>query len=124
MRGAQHSTLGNRSKGVQDRRLPASFEHRFNGAFPFIPTYNVPVPLTELQSWAQSAEELQRMVPILRDLKENGRVIACLTWIVDPVTGKTVFLYLADRYRDETDQYENDLSLGDPAKWKTPATLA
>ncbi|KAF8132120.1 hypothetical protein K438DRAFT_1788099 [Mycena galopus ATCC 62051] len=64
----------------------------------FIPTFNTPMPLADLQSRARSDKELQRVVPIIRDLKENGKVIACSVQVVDLLTGKTIFLYLADCY--------------------------
>ncbi|KAJ7812216.1 hypothetical protein B0H14DRAFT_3150424 [Mycena olivaceomarginata] len=109
------STLGKRSKVAQDQRLFTSYEHRLSAVLAFIPTFNAPVPLAELKSWAKSDEELQRVVPIIRDLEENGKVIACSTRVVDPLTGQTMFLYLADRYGDDREHYENDQSLGDPA---------
>ncbi|KAF8129683.1 hypothetical protein K438DRAFT_1789025 [Mycena galopus ATCC 62051] len=41
-------------------------------------------------SKAKSDKELRRVVPIIRDLEENGKVIACSTWVVDPLTGKAI----------------------------------
>jgi hypothetical protein len=90
---------------------------------PLIPTYYAPVPLDELKSRAKSADELQRIVRIVRDLKENGKVISYSTRVVDPLTDKTIFLYLGNRYHNETDQYENELSLGDLDKeFKKPVS--
>jgi hypothetical protein len=74
------------------------------------------VPLAELKSRAKSTDKLQRVVRIVRDLKENGKVILCSTRVVDRLTEKTIFLYLGNHYYDETDQYENKLGLGDPDK--------
>ncbi|KAJ7878160.1 hypothetical protein B0H14DRAFT_2567424 [Mycena olivaceomarginata] len=92
------------------------FEQRFKGSFPHIPTYYAPVPLAELKSRAKSTDELQRVVRIVRDLKENGKVISCSMQVVDRLTEKTIFLCLGNRYYDETDQYDNELGLGDPDK--------
>ncbi|KAJ7870286.1 hypothetical protein B0H14DRAFT_3440119 [Mycena olivaceomarginata] len=113
---AQRSTLGNRSKKAQDKRLPVCFRQRFKGLFPLISTYYAPVPLAELKLRAKSTDELQRVVRIVRDLKENGKVISCSMWVVDRLTEKTIFLYLGKHYYDETDQYDNELGLGDPDK--------
>jgi hypothetical protein len=74
------------------------------------------VLLAELKLWAKSTDKLQWVVRIVRDLKENGKVILCSTQVVDRLTEKTISLYLGNRYYDETDQYENKLGLGDPDK--------
>jgi hypothetical protein len=59
----------------------------------------------------------------VRNLKENGKVILCSMRVVDSLTDKTIFLYLANRYYDETDQYANELGLGDLNKgFKKPVS--
>ncbi|KAJ6603786.1 hypothetical protein B0H10DRAFT_2078693 [Mycena sp. CBHHK59/15] len=114
--GGPSSTLSNRSKAAQDKLLPASFEHRLRAAFPLIPTYRSPLTLAELKSRAKSTKELERVVPIVRRLVEEGRVISCSTRLVDPHTGQTLFLYLGDRYGDDSVQYVNHEGLGDSRK--------
>ncbi|KAJ6612994.1 hypothetical protein B0H10DRAFT_259094 [Mycena sp. CBHHK59/15] len=114
--GGPSSTLSNRSKAAQDKLLPAAFEHRLRAAFPLIPTYRSPLTLAELKSRAKSAKELERVVPIVRRLVEEGRVISCSTRLVDPHTGQTLFLYLGDRYGDNSVQYVNHEGLGDSRK--------
>ncbi|KAJ7465205.1 hypothetical protein FB451DRAFT_1402915 [Mycena latifolia] len=49
----------------------------------------------------------------MQELIANGRVISCSTWLVDHETGKTLLLYLGNRYRGEHEQYENNEGLGD-----------
>ncbi|KAJ7690424.1 hypothetical protein B0H17DRAFT_1201755 [Mycena rosella] len=72
--------------------------------------------LAELKSRAKSTTELQRVIPIVQRLVEEGRVISCSTRLVDLDTGHTLFLYLGDRYGDDSMQYVNHEGLGDSRK--------
>ncbi len=111
--GGRRSALGNRSVAAQEERAPDAFERRLRAALPFIPTYVAPMSLAELKLRANTDKEMQRAIPLWRDLIADGRVISASTRIVDPVTGKTLFLYLGERYGDDRTQYTNHEGLGD-----------
>lgn len=113
--GGPSSTLANRSDAAQDRRLREIFIYRMEAAFPHIPTYKAPMTRAQLQA-VNSADELTRVVPIMRKLMDEGKVISCSTRVVDPETGETLFLYLGDRYLDDKTQYENPQKLGNTKK--------
>ncbi|KAJ6553425.1 hypothetical protein B0H19DRAFT_1156413 [Mycena capillaripes] len=111
--GDPPSTLSNRSNAAQRKKLPVAAEQRFKAAYPFIPTYYSPVTAKQLQATANDDDELIRVVPIMRKLISEGRVISCSTRLVDPETGDNMLLYLGDRYGEEREQYENNEGLGD-----------
>jgi hypothetical protein len=85
-------------------------------AFALIPTFVSPVSAAELQATAGEETELMKMVPVLRELIKEGKVISTSTRIVDPDTGETMFLYLGNRYRDDDMQYWNMEGHGDMSK--------
>ncbi|KAJ7806757.1 hypothetical protein B0H14DRAFT_2610242 [Mycena olivaceomarginata] len=72
--------------------------------------------LAELNSQANSHEELRCVIPIVRKFIQEGRVISCSTRMVDPQTGETLLLYLGDRYGDDKTQYTNNKGLGDSSQ--------